>query len=481
MSSRQSRKQEARRGKREEGSGEPGAGSRKPTACGCAVRRLAGLAALVFGLGLAGGSAVRTAGEPATETPRVVAAEYDGIIHPVAAEFVDGLVARADATQAAVVVLTLRTPGGLVDSTRAITSRMIAARTPVVVFVAPSGSRAASAGFLITIAADVAAMAPGTSIGAAHPVSGDGAPVNETVAKKSASDVAAFARSLAEKRRRNVALAEQAVLESKAFTDVEARAADPPLVDLVAKDLPDLLAQLDGRTVSRFDGTTVQLRTAGATVDRVEMTRRQRFLSTIAHPQVAYLLFSLGTLGLTIELWNPGAVLPGVVGGLCLLLAFFAFQILPVNLVGLLLILFGVLLLVLEIKVASFGFLAIGGIVSLLIGSTMLFDAHVPELRVGLGLIVPVVLGLSAVVLLLVRLAVRAQRQRAVTGDAGMIGRRGRAATEIPAGGAGSVQTHGEIWSATSSESISAGDAVEIVAVEGLSVRVRRVPAARQE
>jgi membrane-bound serine protease (ClpP class) len=413
---------------------------------------------------------------PPSPVPVVVAAEYDGIIHPIAAEFLDGLIRRAEERGAVAVVLTLRTPGGLLDSTRTMTSRMIAAGPPVIVYIGPSGSRAASAGFLITLAADVAAMAPGTSIGAAHPVSGEGAPVSDTVAKKAASDVAAYARSLAEKRGRNVKLAEQAVLESRAFTDQEARAADPPLIDVIARDIGDLLAQLDGREISRFDGRRTVLRTKDATVERLEMTWRQRLLSTIAHPQIAYLLFSLGTLGLTIELWSPGAILPGVVGGVCLLLAFFAFQVLPVNYVGLLLVLFGIVLLILEVKVASFGLLAIGGLVSLVLGSMMLIDSPLPELQVGLRLVLPVASGIALVLLLLVRLAVRAQRQRSVTGAAGMVGDRGQALSDIPAGGSGTVSAHGETWAATADEAVVAGEAIEVVAVDGLSLRVRRRP-----
>jgi membrane-bound serine protease (ClpP class) len=419
----------------------------------------------------------RVPGDPAEGgPPLVVTAEVDSIIHPVSAEFMIGTIDRADAAGAALVVFTLRTPGGLVDSTRDIISRMIRATTPIVIYVGPSGSRAASAGFLLTIAADVAAMAPGTSIGAAHPVSGDGKVPDEAMAKKAASDVAAYARSLAAKRGRNVELAEQAVVESRAFTEQEALAATPPLIDLTARDLSDLLAQLDGRTVSRFDGSTVTLAIKDARLEPVAMTWRQRFLSTIAHPQVAYLLFSLGTLGLTIELWNPGAILPGVVGGVCLLLAFFAFQVLPVNSAGLLLIVFGLVLLVLEIKVTSFGLLAAGGVVSLILGSVMLFDPGIPELQVGLRLIVPVVLGLSTILLFLVKLAVDAQRRPSETGTAGMVAERGRALTDIPAGGMGSVATHGEIWNATAGEAIAQGEPIEVLSVDGLTLRVRRVP-----
>src|SRR5512138_3157524 len=302
----------------------------------------------------------------AGQAPLVLTATVDGIIHPVTSEFMRSAIARADAQGAALIVFTLHTPGGLLDSTRDINNAIIDAKTPVAVFVGPAGYRAASAGFLITMAADVAAMAPGTHIGAAHPVSGNGEKVDEVMAKKMASDTAAYARTLATQRARNVPLVEQAVLESRSFTEQEAATATPPLIDVIASDTTDLIRKLDGRTVRRFKGNTVTLKLAGADVRVIEMTVAQRILSAIAHPQIAYLLLTLGTLGLTIELWSPGAVLPGVAGGIALLLAFFALQVLPVSYAGVLLIMLGFVLLVLEVKVTSHGVLAVGGIASLL-------------------------------------------------------------------------------------------------------------------
>jgi membrane-bound serine protease (ClpP class) len=417
---------------------------------------------------------VLTAAVPAQEAaPLVYTAEIDGIIHPVAVEFIRGAVARADAAGAALLVISLRTPGGLVDSTRDINTAIIQARTPVAVFVEPGGARAASAGFLITIAADIAAMAPGTHIGAAHPVSGSGETVDDTMSKKMVSDVAGYARTLAAQRKRNVELVELGVTESRTFTEVEALNAEPPLIDVVATDLADLLKQLDGRTITRFDGRTETLRTAGATLERVEQSWSQRVLGAIAHPQIAYLLLSLGILGLTIELWNPGAIFPGVVGGICLLLAFFALQVLPVSSAGVLLLLLGVVLLVLEVKVTSFGLLAAGGVLSLFLGSLMLIDSPLPEMQIGLAFILPVVLSVSFLLLFLVRLAVQAQQQQSVTGMAGMVGEAGRALTAIEPGGRGSVQTRGEIWSATALEPIQQGDAVRVTAVSGLMLTVR--------
>ena len=406
--------------------------------------------------------------------PRIHVAEVDALIHPVSAEFISRTIARADGAGADLVVFMLQTPGGLVDATRAINTSIIEAETPVVVFVAPSGARAASAGFLITIAADVAAMAPGTHIGAAHPVAGTGQPMDETAAEKAASDVAAYARSLAAQRGRNVELAEQAVTESRSFTEQEALDADPPLIDLVASDLDALLDRLDGREVTRWDGGAAVLHTAGADVERVEMNWRQRLLSAVAHPQVAVILLSLGTLGLTIELWNPGTIVPGVVGALCLLLAFFAFQILPINYVGLTLILLGLALLAAELLTATYGLLAAGGLVSMVLGGLMLIDSPAPEMQLGWPFVVSSMLALGLVVSLLARLGVRAQFTRPVTGRSGMVERIGRASGPIAAGGAGTVFTHGEFWSATADEAIEDGDQVRVVAVDGLRLVVRR-------
>jgi membrane-bound serine protease (ClpP class) len=342
------------------------------------------------------------------------------------------------------------------------------------VFVGPSGARAASAGFLVTIAADIAAMAPGTHIGAAHPVAGNGEKMDETIARKTAEDVAAYARTLAGHRHRNATLAALAVTESRAFTEEEALGASPPLIDLVAADTSELLRKLDGRIVTRFDGSVLTLRTRDARVVRVTMSLRQRVLSAVAHPNVAYLLLSLGTLGLTIEFWSPGAVLPGVAGGLCLLLAFFALQMLPVNYAGLLLILFGLALLALEIKVPSYGLLTVGGLASLVFGSMILMDSPSPELRLNLRVVLPAVVGCAAVAMFLVRLGVASQRRPAVTGVAGMIGESGQALTTIGPGTPGRVATHGEIWQATSEDSISEGARVRVTRVNGLQLVVRK-------
>jgi membrane-bound serine protease (ClpP class) len=410
----------------------------------------------------------------AAPSPTIYSAKVDSIIHPVSAEYMIETIDRADREQAALIVFTLETPGGLVDSTRAIITRMLAARTPIVVFVGPSGARAASAGFILTIAADVAVMAPGTHIGAAHPVSGDGQKIDEVMSKKAAEDVAAYVRTLASGRRRNVDLAQQAVNESRAFTETEALNASPPLIDFIAADVTELLQKLDGRTVRRFDGRETVIATASATVVPIEMSLRQRVLSAVAHPNIAYLLLSLGMLGLTIELWSPGAVVPGVVGGLSLLLAFFALQLLPVNYAGLLLILLGLVLLVLEIKVTSYGLLSAGGVISLLFGSMILMDSSAPELQLSLSVVLPVIIGFVGIGAALVRMAVRAQRQPTMTGTSGMIGEAGVALTPIGPADTGTVATHGEIWHAIAPEPIPEGARVRVTSVDGLTLTVRK-------
>lgn len=433
-------------------------------------RAAALLAALAFVSGSAVGGQPEEAGR---QSPTVVVAEYEGIIHPIADEFVGDLLARARAADAKLAVLVLRTPGGLVESTRSIVQRMIDSPVPVAVFVGPAGARAASAGFIITIAADLAAMAPGTHIGAAHPVASGGGDSqgSETMSEKAASDLAAYARTLAEARGRNVELAAAAVLESRAFTEHEALSATPPLIDLVASDVDELLRSADGRRIRRFNGTEQTLQTSNPVIERVEMTRRQRLLAAIAHPQIAYLLMTLGMLGLVVEMWNPGAIVPGVVGGICLLLAFFAFQVLPVDITGIALIVLGMVLITIEVFVPSFGILGIGGIVALVAGAVML-TPEIPGVTVNYQFIVPVAIAAAALVFFLGRLGLKAQRARPVTGAEGLVGARARALTDIAPGRPGQVHVHGEIWSAASEKPIAAGAEVRVRAIEGLRLEV---------
>lgn len=413
------------------------------------------------------------AADPPARRPLALVAELDGIVHPVSAEYLIGVINQADASGADVVIIVLRTPGGLLDSTRDIVSRMVASKAPVVVFVGPAGGRAASAGFILTLAADVAAMAPGTHVGAAHPVSGSGQPMDDVTSQKAAADAAAYVRTLAEARHRNVTLAAAAVQESRAFTDLEALQANPPLIDFTANDVDDVLRKLDGRSVTRFDGRSMVVHTQGAEVRRIEMTRRQRFLSAIAHPEIAYLLMTLGMLGLSVELWNPGAVLPGVAGALFLLLGFFALQILPISTTGLLLVLLGIGLLVLELKVPS-GVLGVGGTIALVVGSVMMTDT-VPGVSVGLAVILPMAIGFAGIFLFLGRLALAAQRRPAVTGKEGLVGMEGEAREAIAPDATGYVRVRGELWRATSGTPVAPGQKVRVLAVKGLTLEVQPV------
>ena len=298
--------------------------------------------------------------------------------------------------------------------------------------------------------------------------------IERSVAEKMRADVAAYVRTLAAGRKRNVALAEEAVNSSRAFTETEAFGAAPPLIDLVAADVTELLRKLDGRVVTRFDGSTVTLDTDAASIVPVEMSTRQRILSTIAHPNIAFLLLSLGMLGLVVELWSPGAIFPGVIGAVALLLALFALQVLPVNYAGVLLIALGVLLLILEIKVTSYGLLTVAGLVSLVFGAMILMDSPQPELRIDLWFVLPIALALAGIAMLLVRLGVTAQRQPAVTGAAGMNGAPAETMTAVAPGGIGQVKFRGELWRATAIEPIASGARVVIISVDGLTLTVRR-------
>jgi membrane-bound serine protease (ClpP class) len=395
--------------------------------------------------------------------------ELDGVVHAVTAAHVVQAIDRADAGNAPLLVIRMDTPGGLDSSMRQIVDRMLNCRTPVAVWVGPSGARAASAGFVITVAADVAAMAPGTNIGAAHPVAGIGQ-MDEVMSKKVTQDAAAYIRSKAERRGRNVEMAEKAVVESKSFTEKEAL--ELKLVDLVASDVPDLLRQLDGREITRFDGTKVTLRLTAEKTVEVGMDWRQAILSTIARPEILFLLLLGALAGLGAEISHPGLIFPGVVGALCLILFLFASQIIPVNWAGVLLVVLAIGLFIAEVKVTSYGLLTLGGIVAMILGAMMLVDSPLPELRVDPWKLLPVILAFAAFAIALVRLVLQAQRRRALTGAEGLVGLRGEAATELEPEGWVSVQ--GELWRARSDEPVRRGETVEVVSSKGLRLRVRK-------
>jgi membrane-bound serine protease (ClpP class) len=395
--------------------------------------------------------------------------ELDGVVHAITAAHVVQAIDRADAAGAPLLVIRMDTPGGLDSSMRQIIDRILSSRTPVAVFVGPSGARGASAGFVILEAADIAAMAPGTNVGAAHPVAGLGQ-MDEVMSKKVTSDAAAYIRGKAERRGRNVEMAEKAVVESKSFTEKEAL--ELKLIDLVAKDVPDLLAQLEGREVKRFDGTSVTLRLAGQKTVDLRMDWRQAILSAIARPEILFLLLLGALAGLGAEISHPGLIFPGVLGVLCLILFLFASQIIPVNWAGVLLVVLAIGLFVAEVKVTSYGLLTLGGLVAMILGAMMLVDSPLPELRVDPWSLAPFILAFAAFTIALVRLVIHAQRRRAQTGPEGLVGQRGRVESEVSPEGWVIVQ--GERWRARAGEPIAAGEAVEVLSVEGLLLRVRK-------
>jgi len=347
---------------------------------------------------------------------------------------------------------------------------ILKAEIPVIVYVAPKGARAASAGVFITIAAHVAAMAPATNIGAAHPVAVGGGDTGKEMGKKIENDAAAFARSLAAERGHNVEWAEKAVRASVSATEREA--VKLKVVDLVADSVPDLLAKIDGRTVKTASGN-VTLATKDAPVKLIEVGFRDRFLALITDPNIAYILMMVGMLGIFFELQNPGVTLPGVIGGISLILAFFAFQSLPINWAGVLLILFGVGLLIAEIKIASHGVLTAGGVVAMILGSFMLYEAPEVGFRVAWTVILPTVGATAGLVIWAVSAGVRAMMRKPVTGSSGMIGRLAVARSAL--GPEGQVQLDGEIWRAVSDGgAIAAGEQVRVMAVDGLTLKVSR-------
>lgn len=398
----------------------------------------------------------------------VVRVELDNMIHPISDEYVGRALDAAALRKADAVLIELRTPGGLETSMRGIVEKIIKSPVPVIVWVGPSGSRAASAGFFILESADVAAMAPGTNTGAAHPVVIGGEKIDEILKLKMQNDAAAFMRSIVQRRGRNVAVAESGVREAKSFTEDEALALR--LVDVVAADVPSLLRWADGRTIKRFNGTKTVLRVANKPIVNYEMSLKQRLLSWIMDPNVAFILFSVGMLALWAEFNHPGAILPGVVGGIAILLAIFALNILPTRFAALALILAAFLLFALEAKYTSYGVFGAGGVICMVFGALLLVDGPIPEMRVHLITALMVSVPIGAIAVFLMTLVLRARKNRVVTGVEAMIGEIGVART--PLGPDGKVFVHGELWNATSGSEIAEGARVRVRNVEGLKVIV---------
>jgi membrane-bound serine protease (ClpP class) len=397
--------------------------------------------------------------------------KFEGPIGPVAARFISQEIERAEQEDAVCLILAIDTPGGLDTSMRAIIRDILGAKVPVILYVFPSGARCASAGVFIAMSADAVGMAPGTSIGAAHPVTiGEGG-VDEDTMEKIVNDSASYIKSLAAKRGRNEEWAESAVRESATATADEAL--DLGVIDVVADSAEDLLEAIDGKQIEEAKGGV--LRTAGARIRRIEMSTRYRLLSILSDPNVAYLLLILGFYGLFFELSNPGAIFPGVLGAIFLILAFFSFQMLPINYAGLLLIILAIGFFITEIFVTSGGILAVGGAVSMFLGSLMLIESPAPFLKISYKIIIPAVITTAAFFILAVGAGLRAQRKKPVTGQEGLIGERGVAVTEIDKTGQAFI--HGELWTVRSGEKIGKGEDVEVIAVKGLTPEVRRVGA----
>ncbi len=401
--------------------------------------------------------------------------KVDGAIGPIAHKIIGEALDRAEASNAEALIIEMDTPGGLLSTTRLIAKLMLAAEIPVVVYISPSGARAGSAGVFITLAANLAAMAPGTNIGAAHPVDiGGGSPGGEkdsagVMKEKVTNDAAAFARTLAEHNHKNVEWAERAVRESVSATESEALKLG--VVDLIASSRDSLLILLDGRVVD-IEGRSDTLHTAGAEIQETPLSLRLRILDTIADPNFAYIFLLLGVYGMFFELYNPGLIFPGVVGGLSLILAFFSLQLLPMSWAGLLLILLGILLFALEIKITSYGLLSVAGVISMMIGSLMLFDPAKTGIRVGLHLIIPASIVTALFFAFVVGMGIRAQARKVTTGPEGLIGEVGIVKMALAPNG--KVLVHGELWDAVSDERFEPGEQVEVKGVHGMSLTVTR-------
>ena len=414
---------------------------------------LAGMLFFAAGVGTAAGG-----------SNEVIIIRVSDAISPATADFIHQGLKTAEKEKAALAVIELYTPGGLADSMRTIVQDILASPVPVAVYVAPSGARAASAGVMITMAADIAAMAPGTNIGAAHPVGAGGQEIDGKMSEKVVNDMVAHAKSVAERRGRNAQWVERAIRESVSATETEALAEG--IIDLVALDIDDMLRQLNGRAVPGKG--TLALDAPRKTV--LEETLRTKILKTISNPNIAYILLMIGLAGLYFEFSHPGAIFPGVVGGICLVLAFFAMQTLPVNYAGILLIVLAIIFFIMEMKIASYGLLSVAGLVSLLLGSLMLFSGEGPESRVAWSVFVPTLLTVGGFFVAVAFLVMRAQASRTTTGSSGMLGQIALVKTELAP--RGKVTVHGEIWNAVSAVPVAAGTSVRIVKADGLLLEV---------
>jgi membrane-bound serine protease (ClpP class) len=415
-----------------------------------------------------------------TGSPSVLELKLDGEVEPILATYIDEGLQDAAQRHASLVLITMDTPGGLSDSMKDMIQHILASPVPVVVFVSPTGARGASAGFYILLSADIAAMARGTHTGSATPVIAIGGAfpmqIDEAFRKKINQDATAFLRSFTERRGRNPELAEKAITEGKAFTEKECL--DAKMIDLVTNSTEELLQQLDGRTITRFDGTKVTLSLKNAVRTPFELSARQKFLSRIVQPDIFFLLLILGALGLYTEFTHPGVIAPGVIGGICLVLALYDMHFLPVNLAGLFLIALAIVFFILEAKAPSHGVLALGGIVSMFLGALFLVRSPLTAGGVSLGVALSATLPFGVITVVLMRLVIRSRKWKTATGKEELVGTTGTVTQELKAGAEGLVRVHGELWRAVSSQSVPEGKNVQVTRVEGLKLYVEPVEVA---
>jgi membrane-bound serine protease (ClpP class) len=405
----------------------------------------------------------------------VYAIRIEGAVSPGTAGFLSASLKKAIEADAQAFLVELDTPGGLIQSTRTMVKSIMNAPIPVIIYVSPSGAQAASAGTMITMSGDVAAMAPGTNIGAAHPVAGGGKDIEGAMQDKVLNDTIAFAQGIAKERGRNAGWVKKAIEKSVSVTSDEAVALK--VVDLVAHSRADLLQKINGRVIERGD-LKVTLNTATAPVVELSETFRDRILRTLADPNIAYILMMLGLAGLYFELSHPGTILPGVVGGISLILAFYSFQTLPVNYAGIMLILLGLVLFILELKVTSFGMLTVGGLISLTLGSLMLFKTPQEYMQVSLSVLIPVLLTVGGFFVAITFLVVRAHSRVSPSGESGLVGMTGKVKEWDQ--DRGRVFVHGEWWHASGPDQLASGDAIEVTAVEGMRLIVKRIDSNNQ-
>jgi membrane-bound serine protease (ClpP class) len=413
---------------------------------------------------------------PPDSAPLVLELKLDDQVEPIVANYIDEGIADAENRHAALVLITMDTPGGLSDSMKDIIQHILASKVPVAVYVSPTGARGASAGFYILLSADIAAMAPGTHTGAASPILAIGGyvpQIDEVLRRKINNDAMAFLRSFTEQRGRNPALAETAITESKAFTADEALKGK--LIDLIANSKEDLIRQLNAREITRFDGAKVQLALAGASLASFELSGRQKFLARIVQPDVFFILLIVGVLGLYTEFTHPGVIAPGVLGGICIVLALYAMHFLPVNLAGLLLILLALAFFILEAKYTSHGVLLAGGIVSMLLGAIFLIRSPITGGGVSLQVAFAVTVPFALLAVFLMRLVLKSRKWRPATGREELLGEQGVVVSALPAGSEGMIRIHGELWRATSSVPVPEGQPVRVLRIDGLRLAVEPI------